>query len=464
MNYGAAKKGAQPQAASRRQYVCVFAIKNPKLQKLIEIEFRDVPIRIAFVSTIEDLQHYQTSQDTFLNFVDIQAFPDAAKVLGARNKNSKAFWVAIGDQLSVQFNQMLLKIGISDILPNPVHPVTFKSRARALLVRYTQMLKKEKIVLEHNRNKNLRNTHLALTSIDKGPAKPTLSPKATVARPQIKPSKAPQNVSPMQTGVFGKHRVFSERLKVIDKARKVLRPQKDLFQSVSTATQKAAFIKELNQLSPRAQVWGPKQKWQRSCRVVAGQSQDGRVHFSYPRGVYRQEFQDLLMSSPVGRIFVSFCLNRVRLFFGQNPKEFRFDLNEFSVKFPDDIFQVQRREFFRFNLTETLSVGIKITNKFFDGLEFNALNISAGGALITASDKDAAKFSVKDACRKIEFVVYGKVIECAAIVQWKSPADDEGMCNIGLRFVNMDPMDRDGLNLFVMEEAYQYLQSYVAID
>jgi len=440
--------------SSQRLPICVFALRDTSVIKNIERDFKLLNIRVIFVNTVAELAKLQSVPETFLNFVDVSLFPESVKIVANRDKNLKSYWIAVSTPMSIPQSLALYKLGMADILTLPVHPITYRNRAKAVLARYLRLLETE------------RKNEIAQAPVEE--VKKATNLPGSLHNLDRKSSWYPRVLeklkSPLVTGVYGRHKVFESRMYFHEQASNVIAKQAELFKEVETLEARMAYFREISQLETRALIWGTQQRWSQNCRVIKGEKGVERVYFAYPRGTNRGEFKESFEEANAKLVYVSFCLDRVRLFFSVDAKDLLFETDSWSVPMPQLLFQVQRREFFRLALKESLKFRIRITNKVFKGQEFQALNISAGGALVLVVRHQAQFFEVASVCQKVEFEVYGKVVKCAAAVQWKSDANVEDMCKVGLRLVDMDPVDRDGLNLFVMEEAYDYLRRYIAVD
>src|SRR4051812_21201645 len=118
--------------------LAVFAIGHKKSNEELTKQLYDAGIGCVFVKSEEDFQKHQSRPDCFAAFVDLNVFPDFVNQNRLSKRKSKCFYVAITKVLTTGQSAKLFSVGMADILTQPVHAFTFRSRARQLLVRFVQ--------------------------------------------------------------------------------------------------------------------------------------------------------------------------------------------------------------------------------------------------------------------------------------------------------------------------------------
>ncbi len=436
--------------------VCVFALGAYAPREELDREFFQLGIHAHFVRTIEELQIIQSRPNVFASFIDLKAFPAAARIFQGRSVKQKSICVALMPELTIESSRMLAELGFFEVLTLPVNPLTFKSKAKALLGRFLispgmppgiKLSRNKSNLVSHGRTRAIWHIDESLSSWKTE----SLNPKT----------------SPLVTGQYGDRIVPVKRLNFHREVSARLASSKELFRVIQGNDERESYIREMIRRKLKVFFWAKQQRWQHSCQVDQNRLDHRKLNFQYPKGMMRKQFQDSLVSAGVSKIFAKVDLNRAKVLFGQNLTELTLDERTFSINLPKQFFQVQQRKYFRLQLTKQNSFKMELRFSQMNCREFWLEEISAGGALLLMDSEWAAKLTKGQEISELNFEILGKTISCGARIQYIKKIENSespGTFQVGIKFVGIDPVDRDGVNLFVMEEAYEYMKTFVGPD
>jgi hypothetical protein len=122
---------------SSRRPLCLFVWKSyPHEKKIIEA-FAQEGFEAVVVTNKDDFICKTQDRACFVAFVQADECPDVVELIGHMPERSRTFlWVAVSGRTSTRDSSIFLKKGAADLLGTPVHPVSFRSRARMLLIRF----------------------------------------------------------------------------------------------------------------------------------------------------------------------------------------------------------------------------------------------------------------------------------------------------------------------------------------
>lgn len=442
-------------ASPRRKFPrCVFALGSDSLNAVLTKDLSESGIEAVFAKDEASLIETLSAPECFAVFVNLRAFPAASSVLRQRESVSKCYWVAIEERLTTSQSAALYNMGVVDVLTLPVHPFTYRSRARQLLARFVKshwipddillpqgMFRPTTIIPERTKTDSGRGSA--------GRVSPDVSTRESSS---TRPSVSLANHS----GVYGKHRASPERVKYFEKARPSLAPLRKVFEQVSGAEIKQRFMKEAQGHGHSALLWIARQKWKSQFEILSYDPSVGQLALKYPRGLSAQSLKLVFSSLKAEKLFASIALKRARLFFFENPNNLSFAVESLVLKSSAEMFQTQRRSHFRLRWDKPGSFRVLVAHEGAQILrDYVAVDISANGCQLIMGEAALKSVARGTVFPRVCFNIYGNSVECSGVVRWKK--DDR----VGIQFYNLGLDDEEGIQLFVMEESYNYLKEFV---
>jgi len=230
-----------------------------------------------------------------------------------------------------------------------------------------------------------------------------------------------------------------------------LAPKEKLFSRIANQVHRESYLRELMKTDSTAQIWTPGQQVRFNAQVINVSVEVSTLTLKIPNSIDPETI--------FGQLYVNLSYRRGSLFFTIDQRDIGFDGNHLIVKFPEDVYEVQRRNHFRLPLTEETGSFVRIGDRF-----YKMLNVSAGGMAFAADADDQGQFGTGTKLEKVSFEVGAVRIQCQAQVCWckvseKEPAGSN--LTIGVKFRSIHPATQQALNLFVLEEGFEYLKEHL---
>jgi len=443
---------AQATITAKKLPICVFALANDQLNSALSKELLEAGIKAVFVTNDSQLSALQVLPECFATFVDLKAFPSALNYIRNRKTVEKSFWVAAVPRLNTTQNATLYNMGMVDILTLPVHPFTFKSRARLLLARFVKQHGMPIDVLLPDGIFNVEKETRLTKDEDKSSflKGESLGQNTFVGRPTVYLSGT--------SGIFGNHKVSTERIAFYDHAVKQMLPSPQLFKPVTSTSKRNFFLKEARDKGANATLWTRQQKWKGQFDIISYYAHSNSLILAYSKENDRfscaRTFKEFA-GEPL--IYLSFSLVRARVFSPMELSQIQTPPEGLTLKVSNELFETQRRSHFRLRWKDTSErMQIKVMSQQGVASQFYpAADLSANGCKLCVNETQAAAFSVGQICPKITLKIYDKNIECTGVVRWKSDG------RLGIQFLSIQDADEKGLQLYIMEESYEYLKNYI---
>ncbi|OFZ18665.1 MAG: hypothetical protein A2X94_14245 [Bdellovibrionales bacterium GWB1_55_8] len=233
-------------------------------------------------------------------------------------------------------------------------------------------------------------------------------------------------------------------------------PLAELFAKVEDEELRTKLILEMSKMQCSALVWTVGQKIRFGAKIRDSEKTPKSLMIEPPASLNPAELQEALQSAQ-SQLFVNVSLYRGGVFFVAEEVYIRDSLIE--VVLPKLLYQVQRRSHFRLYVPEEKAMFIRIGDQF-----HRILNLSGGGAAFATGQVNSAVFTNGTMLPKVSFQIYNEKIHCKAEVRWSKPFADapEGSeLTVGLQFHNLREADEQRLNLYVLEEGFEYFRQHV---
>jgi hypothetical protein len=270
---------------------------------------------------------------------------------------------------------------------------------------------------------------------------------------------------PFNGGKFGHKKVDPSKLATFQKAEPLFKSSSRLFQIVPSDTDKQSRLLEACQWKCPVIFWTAQRHIKEETLVISGDEDGGSIRIAYPKNLKKGQIQSEIRVRDAHRIYLNINTRRTAIFFAQEIDGISFKDDAIEVDVPSVVYEVQRREFFRYSFTpETATsvlIGLESSQNF--SISGIAKDLSAGGIQVAyvppdaKASKRARNLEIGTVFPNLSFELYGKTIHCAAQLRWKK--EDAGTLLLGLQFVKISPEDREGIRLFVMEESFDYIES-----
>lgn len=261
-------------------------------------------------------------------------------------------------------------------------------------------------------------------------------------------------------GVFGDSKpIEPARMAFYRNALQQLAPIKPkLFGKIVDLAEAESFLRESAEMRRKATIWTRGQGFRSQVEILGYDATSSRVLMKYPPGVSKEAFLERLNEIGAQELLVNANLARAALFFTEPVAEIRALDKGFELHPPIMLFEVQRREYFRYHFPAGQAMEVLLSGipGVAGTLASSAVDISAGGFCLCLD----ARLSPLEKGAKIDqvsFKVYNRQIRCAAQVRWST------VTHAGIQFLDLDLFNREGIKLFVMEESYEYLKRYLPL-
>ncbi|HAR44341.1 MAG TPA: hypothetical protein DCS07_17210 [Bdellovibrionales bacterium] len=279
-------------------------------------------------------------------------------------------------------------------------------------------------------------------------------PAAVINNPNIRFEKAQENEIPWRDLMGVAEPEGSSPISkttALYQIQRELAPKEPLFTRIAGKMQRESYLRELMKTDANAQIWTPGQQVRFNARIINVLMDIPALSVKIP--------SDIDAESLFGRLYVNLSYRRGSLFFTIDEKSIGFDGNHLIIKVPADVYEVQRRNYFRLAIPEDSDCFVRIADRF-----FKVLNISAGGLAFFADQNDEEIFKKGVELEQISFEISTIRIRCHAEICWSKvskEASEGANLKVGLRFRSLHPSSQQALNLFVLEEGYEYLKEHL---
>ena len=446
---------AKQESGVKKFPICLVALSDSKLGTTLAHDLIQHGMQVQIVNSLKDYLAASENPAVFSFFVDITAHNWAIKLLKEKKFTPRELWAGVGPKLNTSQHSQMFNLGFADVLTLPLHPVTVRSRARLFLGRY---------VRTHGMPEEI--------SLPAGVKRPTgvlKKPQPVTSNTKPAPKAAGRGARLLKVrNEFGNHKVLPEKIPVFETAVLDLSgPQKDLFQALSQQ-KRNSVIKEFGEKNANPVIWIKNQKWKSHFVTETLNISEGLLRLKFPPGVSKASVTQALAAHEIEEVYVSVPLRRGRAFFATPKGTLKIDNLGITLKIPDNIFQTQRRRDFRLILNPIRGFPVHLKPQSTKPrMTFTACNISAGGCQLVLSEHQASLFKRNQTCPEIDFLIFDKKIPCAGIVRWKrsTPKDkatERDAYRIGIEFYQMSESDQEGVQLFVLEESFGYLKSFIS--
>lgn len=249
---------------------------------------------------------------------------------------------------------------------------------------------------------------------------------------------------------------------VVKKITQFWAPGKQLFNPIDQPEERANVIREIAESECSALLWTHGQRIRFAARLRGAEDQYHAIILELPKTLSPVELMTALREQEESRLYVNIALRRGSVFFSTVSTAVSIEEDCLRIDIPDEIYQVQRRSHFRrIFLTEDKTLFVRI------GSEFNPVsNISGGGMAFSADLSQQAVFEPGTVLKKISFIIYNETISCKAVVRWRTVTEDgedgkpEDRLSIGIQFEGLRVSDQQLINLYVLEEGFEYFRKY----
>lgn len=258
---------------------------------------------------------------------------------------------------------------------------------------------------------------------------------------------------------FGTHKSDARRVSYLNKTMPHLAPVPKLFNTINSKSERQDLLHEAQGRKCVATLWTPQQKWKAHFSIQGYDANTEKLLLGYPSGSSSELIKNIFDTMKVKHLFISVPLGRTRIFFTDRFVESALLAGRFELKSPAEMFQTQRRSHFRLAWSEPAEFKVALTpDADSKPTEFMISDLSANGCQLILGKGSHAFLKRGKLFSKISFDIYKRRIECMAVVRWIKGN------RVGLQFVQLSNQDEEGIQLFVLEESYDYLRSYVVPD
>lgn len=404
---------------------CVFMAHAKELTQGIQNDLIEAKVEPIHVTSLEELLLEVDEPDVFLVFVSLSFFPQIISYMQKNRKLHNCFFIAVADNMNGHQIDRLYDLGFVDVLSKPVHHFTYRSRALQILSRYVRQF---------------------------GIPEKTLLPD-DVPRVAVHVEKEESLDKPKFVHEFGELKNIGEgKLNFYEKSRNRLAPIEENIKQLDDHRNLLKMYQEAAQSECRAMVWIAKQKWKQEFVVSSFDPDRLSLRLRCPKAWIPESLKTLFQTEGVSQIFVSLELRRARIFLSGPYSPSNVSNDGLIVSCEDRAFQSQRRRDFRLTNGDGSILVAKLKLRGVEG-DFDLVfaDISAGGAGVVIPEKLVGKFYQESKLDHLSFQIYGITINCSAKVRWVKDG------KAGIQFHRMDEKDKEGIQLFVFEESYNYL-------
>lgn len=284
-------------------------------------------------------------------------------------------------------------------------------------------------------------------------------------------------------GKFGQKSVEPQRLELFKKSEALFKSKSRLFQLIPSDSEKRSRIQDACQWKCPVILWTAKRQIKELSSVTSFGEIGEEIRIAYPKGFKKEQLLNELSRLKAEQVYLNINTRRTAIFFAQEVAAIRFEEDSINVGIPEFIYEVQRREFLRHQVSPTTPIHVLIGTGMDQQTAITgyAKDLGAGGIQIEhpLSDSKASvrarRLDVGDVFPNVSFEIYGRTIHCSAQLRWKKEIPGVGhgagqkagqkaektgaRILMGLQFVKINPEDREGIRLFVMEESFDYIES-----
>jgi hypothetical protein len=460
----------QPVAVPQRLPLCLFAIsENPQQAKTITKQMNEEGINVRFLSRVEmedNLRGILDSQsECFAIFMDSEYLSIVTEHLDNKMRNPRPYWVALASRMTSQQSSRLLNAGISDILQLPVHPVTYKSRARMLLARWVHRYTiDDDIVLPPGIVRPVKHDAPKRGQMETGGSPKNIISRATDffssnGRSIYSPSKGASH-QPFTLTRFGNRKWDKDKLSFFNQVRPLITAQDNLFQNVEGRKKQAVTFKEASEESVKCLMWAPGQGYKLRTTIKDFVVYSGLIQVAYPSGQNEQSIRLDFVKHQVDILYFNIQLRRASLFLADRQSQLKWSPEGFYLSFPTELFSVQRRGDFRFEPGTRRPI---LVSSSLSAKPLRVKDISGGGCCLGLTKLSFETLTLGATVAEFTFDICGEKIKCPATARWlrktMTPQGEKYLA--GFAFNGLSAEQREGIQLFVMEESANYLKKYI---
>jgi len=253
------------------------------------------------------------------------------------------------------------------------------------------------------------------------------------------------------------------KLVFFEKAVQLLASQSELFHLLTDPVVREGHLREAGEQFCDGVFWSRGQKLRINIKVDKFEVESGRITLHSTDDSDMQSVLDQLGANVLTRYFLNFNDRRAAVFFPIEVNAIQTEGGEISVPVPEEVYEVQRRDYLRFNIPAEMDLGLVLKSGEVD--LYPALqNLSAGGFGALCSPSGGLSLKKGTAISEVQLSIGERIIRCSAIIRYikKLNADSDSV-RLGLQFSKIDEKDRQTIGLFVLEESYEYLQRYLPV-
>jgi hypothetical protein len=364
-------------------------------------------------------------------------------------KNSKAAFAKLPDiQASIDFEVYMRREG-----------------GKGNLLEYVEKRRKERELSASVEAEDPRSLELQLEKELERASKDFTSSESLPEDDDFRDSALKATEPPFNGGKFGNKKVEPSKLATFQKAEPLFKSSSRLFQLIPSDTGKQSRLSEACQWRCPVIFWTAQRHIKEESLVISGDEEGDTIRIAYPKSMKKEQIQREIRIRSAHRLYLNINTRRTAIFFAQEISEISFKDDAIDIEVPSVVYEVQRREFFRYAFTPETATSVLIGLESSQNLAIPgvAKDLSAGGIQVAHVPPDAKaskrvrNLEIGTIFPNLSFELYGKTIHCAAQLRWKK--EDAGTLLLGLQFVKISPEDREGIRLFVMEESFDYIES-----
>jgi DNA-binding response OmpR family regulator len=386
-----------------RRPICLFVWRGYPHQKVLVESFRLEGFDVLTAASSEEfLQHVQNTA-CFLVFVDVNERPELLELIRRMPAKAKSFfWVAVSRRLSTQQSSKFFQMGASDILNVPVHPVTFRSRARMLLIRY------------------LRQHEL---------------PADVVLPAGVAAHKVLQQARVDRVDVSGLETFTPERRAVIEKTIAAFTPRGRWFGRIDDEALRQGLMRFAHHSKAEALLWSSGRKFRIRGAVSSYDRIFNLLSFEFPNESLSPEiFEKMSVECEGQGVFCNLRLGPGSLFLRA---AYRWEKGNLLLDLQTALYEIQRR----FAIRSSWAVPERVHAEFEIGgqrLKCRLRDASAAGLGIELDALHFGRLKLGETCL-FRFEIDGKIYNAETRLRWRRLAKDKAADVLRAGFVMLQP-------------------------
>jgi c-di-GMP-binding flagellar brake protein YcgR len=259
-----------------------------------------------------------------------------------------------------------------------------------------------------------------------------------------------------------------ERLRFLSQVSQHLEKKKTLFSLITKSSEKKSYFKEAEENFCPAVLWTRNQEFRMDSRVYDYNAKTEKVSVTLSPQLNDAAFTQIVGNDKATVLFVHINTRRAPVFIVTNAREARAKGRTVGFPASHDMYEVQRRGYFRAQFLEdqgfTASIDLKDSSKTDrKSLSYPIVNLSGTGLAFVA-DIDEQSLLEKGKKIILRFTVNSVELKTTAEVRWNKQLGTVkkkiGLL-VGVQFLDFNENTTKELNLYALEQSYEYLKRYI---